>query len=377
MAILANAVDRGTTVELNGIGLLRPRDNGALHYPILLNDDERAHVRAMTAILTKTASGLTGSWESIGGTGGAIELAELPQQPHDNEMCADWDAFKAWATRVRREIDSSLYRGHGRSQYRLQTTLHRAGRHRLERYCAGTLAQFHSKAEGVLGMRLDMQDGADFSTVLGLAQHHGLPTPMLDWTESPYVAAFFADALENEGARPEGENVRIYALARHYVDNTSPPMVVLPVAHPYASSLGISSRYNPRLQAQQGQFMVTNVADLETWVANVERRVGKPTLRSVEVPARFAREALEDLAFMGLTASTLFPGLDGVCRSLRHSMSFVRNPLPMAGLPADGGAVEEARHPSAEKVVKFSESSELDAQLPSPPFDLLALAAAS
>jgi hypothetical protein len=43
-------------------------------------------------------------------------------------------------------------------------------------------------------------------------------------------------------------------------------------------------------------------------------------LFAADVPASAAAEALNDLAFMGLTASTLFPGLDGVGRMTKLNM---------------------------------------------------------
>ncbi|KQP12032.1 FRG domain-containing protein [Pseudorhodoferax sp. Leaf265] len=275
---------------------------------------------------------LKGEWSHEHGAHGKFSYSPLTNETRVNAtQCADWREFKQWADDTRGLLDAVMYRGHGSHRFRLSTTLHRSGRTRLERYCSETLQRFRGYAEAVLSLRFNMRDSEDYATLLGLAQHHGLPTPLLDWSTSPYVAAFFAfsDALEMEASRPDVSHVRIYALTRSFVEASAPKVVTIPTLMPYVCALSISPRNNPRLYAQQGRFLVTNVADLERYLCVLEKAQGTRILVAADVPVECARSALEDLAFMGLNAATMFPGLDGVCRMMKHEMSFRRPPIPM------------------------------------------------
>ena len=151
------------------------------------------------------------------------------------------------------------------------------------------------------------------------------PPPLLDWTKSPYIAAFFAfsNALEHASER-DSTYVRIFGITREFYKNKSPPTVILPFIEPYVCCLSISSLNNPRLYAQQGQFLVTNVHNLSTLLNGIDVVSGKKSLCAVDMPITIAAEVLEDLSYMGLTAANLFPGFDGVSKMIRHEMEFKR-----------------------------------------------------
>ncbi len=343
-AALFCAIKRSAgVVELESLSAYRTSESGSLWLPIL-SESEIEYARGFRALLQEKDGSLEGEWTHQSGKKGNISLKPFERSAGlVAEKCSTWGDFKEWATRARDENDAASFRGHGSSRFTLQTTLHRAGRHRLERYCAESLLEFQSHAEAVLGIRFNMSDANDYSMLLGLAQHHGLPTPLLDWTSSPYIAAFFAfaDAIESAESRPDDTHVRIYALTREFMRLYSRQIVVLPYFSPYIAPLSISSRKNPRLYAQQGQFLVTNMGDTEQFLCSIEQKAGKKFLMAADVPISFANEALEDLKFMGLTAATMFPGLDGVGKMLRLAMSFKHRPLPPAGKPSSGIPLKE------------------------------------
>jgi hypothetical protein len=323
MGIIQTAAD---TFELSTDTVFSPDSNGAL---IVSRDAAfNTYYQAVRALLVREGDTLVGKWCDAATGSGGISFNLAPARRRVQSIPLEtWADFKVWATNEREKGKFVDFRGHGSANFLLQTTLHRAGRTRPERFCYETLPEFGNKAEAVLDTRFQKNDADDFGVLAGLAQHHGLPTPLLDLTASPYVAAFFAfaDALENRDSRTESEHthVRIFGLS-NLLQKLAPPVVMLTSPQPYAAYLQVPFRKNARLVAQQGRFLVTNVADLESFLCQ-DVFGDDPVVTAVDVPIGCAAEALEDLTFMGLTAASMFPGLDGVCRSMRHEMLFRKN----------------------------------------------------
>jgi hypothetical protein len=63
---------------------------------------------------------------------------------------------------------------------------------------------------------------------------------------------------------------------------------------------------------------MSNVDDIETHIRLVEEIRATTYLEAIDLPARDRQGVMDELALMGVTAGSLFPGLDGACESLRE-----------------------------------------------------------
>ena len=237
----------------------------------------------------------------------------------------------SWQPHLKRFRSPLAFRGVARAQHELRSGLARIGDDpaAMERHL---LRNFIKYAEE----RPDARHDSVWHW-LALAQHHGLPSRMLDWTYSPLVALHFVTELPSafdedgvvwcvdyHGAKQSLPTALREVLDREASDVFTPELLAsavdsLDALRELSAEAALLFLEPPsldqRIVTQYALFSLLTRADAEVhnWV-----ECHPHLCTRVLIPARVKWEIRDKLDQANINERVLYPGLDGLCRWLRR-----------------------------------------------------------
>ena len=245
----------------------------------------------------------------------------IVKKPHKiySEVSGDiksWEGYKSLVSKLSRH--KNLFRGQ-EEPWKLKTSFHRKSRYDLLRFMDIDIPHLHRNLCARTSHVFNLGIPNEYGAFLNLVQHHGYPTPLLDWTYSPYVAAFFAfkDVPKNEAS--EG-HVRIFIFDNEKWRKDWIQLLTLETAGLHLSIMEFLAIDNERLIPQQSVTTVTNIDDIESYIKEKETENKCSYLTAINISVSERNEVMQQLSFMGITSGSMFPGLDGACEGLKEKM---------------------------------------------------------
>ncbi len=211
----------------------------------------------------------------------------------------------------------TLFRGLSNKEYDLIPSL---GRYHHDQYSLKSneksiLRQFKLRSIPFL----ELQPTNDWEWLI-LAQHHGLPTRLLDWTANPLVALFFAvnndSSLDGVVYVSQSFETINYEKASNPLEITKDYMLVPP-------------HISPRIPAQAACFTISKDSLKPLHIGDQGKKlIISSTVKDVILTSLMKK--------YNIGPATLFPGLDGVCKQIAEEVftsEKIKSPyLKVAGL---------------------------------------------
>ncbi|MFW5804524.1 MAG: FRG domain-containing protein [bacterium] len=246
-----------------------------------------------------------------------------------------WDEAKDYCNELMKENNFWIFRGHYKSEWLLQPSLERIlSKEPIDLAIESKIiTEFRRRAHQYLPSNLLPGNLLEW---IALMQHYGAPTRLLDWTRSPYIAAFIAF----ENTYKESGDVAIWGINSKWLNEASKTILKRNKAQQFIHPKEISDEklvnfinadlkvivpiepmtMNERLTIQQGLFLLPSGKQIsfEESLSEYEPFDSKKFIKKIIIPKSEGLTCLVDLNRMNINAASLFPGLDGFARSLKN-----------------------------------------------------------
>lgn len=182
------------------------------------------------------------------------------------------------------------------------------------------LKAFKEVARGKLGNILGSLSENEW---WALSQHHGLSTPMLDWTYSPFVALYFAfeeAGILQDKKWEEPQTRVVYALSSHIITEKVSEDDPSPQPFSPVSDIGyrVGNQAGLFLKMPENCKLVSYIQQHFPDESTDGPHRGREILDKIYIPNKDRKECLKYLNKMNINRMSLFPDLDGASRYINN-----------------------------------------------------------